>query len=1111
MKHMKFILYSFCIVIMVLLRSLHAEQGLKEFYLQCPADSFNYIYENYNEDHYIAVTLTYAGKTWSGVKLRIRGDSSRKFQKKSLKLKFDDEPFLNQRDKINLNADFYDKTYIHAFLSSRLFQKTGHPCAAMEHVRLYLNNQYLGLYILLENVDDAYLTARNIDPNGNLYKASRDNSCLSIYDDVYAVWEKKTNTDDSWDDLFQLIDQINDAPEETYFAFTNDVFDYDKMINILAINILIANGSTYYHNYYLYHDITGTNKWLMMPWDLDKTFSAYNAGYRYDRSSTSYNHDNPFLERAIIDPKIFSDIRIRIDQIADHYFNNIFFDPIIDSLHTLLAASVQEDLTDDVADSSEWSTLLENEKRYIRDRISRLRSQFSSLPRPFRALPTHQTFTGNIIFRWHPSLGPNGNPVTYVLKYSPDLLFQSAETVTYSNISDTVFVLPENPEPGTYFWTVFATDGSNTMTAYDSKNTFTYQMPTILPAAIDGALHLTKNKSPYLAQSDIILSATGKLEVDAGVEIRFKENCSLYIYGQANFNGTPAESIQLKSEQSGTKWGAVCIGNAAGSVSLDHVILDNAGTGADTVRWKAAVTSYNSTLNIKNSVIKNALQPVYTYGGDVQIEHCTMAAGPNEDIINLRYGRAIVRNCYLYGMPVGDAIDYDHIIDGLIENNTIVGSSDDGIDIGEASRNILVQKNLISHCNDKAISVGEQATAQLYRNRIVDNNWGVAVKDSSYAYIDHNTFYGNGISILCYEKVNGQGPGKALITNTIFSRSQDRVVELDSISTLEIHYSLSDTDTLPGDDNLHADAGFADAAAGDFRLQPDSRCINSGDPEAPLDPDGTRSDIGAFYFNLKASDMLVINEINYNSSPEYDTGDWLELYNPHALAVDISGWILQDKDSTHTYVLPGNCIVPAEEYQVICRDTSLFRAASGLAIPIIGNFNFGFSNGGDVIKLYESSGALVDSVFYQDKSPWPADADGSGKTLELIDFTIDNNNNNNWKSSLYFGGTPGQVNSVSPTSGNSDGIPESFYVSQNYPNPFNNITTITYSVTRPGTVEFTIYDLLGRMIDKIEKKHEAIGTFSYQWHAGKYSSGIYFYTAKWNGKFTIVKKAVLIK
>ncbi len=52
----------------------------------------------------------------------------------------------------------------------------------------------------------------------------------------------------------------------------------------------------------------------------------------------------------------------------------------------------------------------------------------------------------------------------------------------------------------------------------------------------------------------------------------------------------------------------------------------------------------------------------------------------------------------------------------------------------------------------------------------------------------------------------------------------------------------------PGTGNINADPLFVDAANGDFHLQPTSPCIDTGDPNSPLDPDSTRADMGAFPF-----------------------------------------------------------------------------------------------------------------------------------------------------------------------------------------------------------------------------------------------------------------------
>jgi hypothetical protein len=55
-----------------------------------------------------------------------------------------------------------------------------------------------------------------------------------------------------------------------------------------------------------------------------------------------------------------------------------------------------------------------------------------------------------------------------------------------------------------------------------------------------------------------------------------------------------------------------------------------------------------------------------------------------------------------------------------------------------------------------------------------------------------------------------------------------------------------DLDTL---DNINTDPLFIDPGHGDYHLQAGSPCIDSGDPDVSLDPDGTRRDMGAFYFD----------------------------------------------------------------------------------------------------------------------------------------------------------------------------------------------------------------------------------------------------------------------
>ena len=83
-----------------------------------------------------------------------------------------------------------------------------------------------------------------------------------------------------------------------------------------------------------------------------------------------------------------------------------------------------------------------------------------------------------------------------------------------------------------------------------------------------------------------------------------------------------------------------------------------------------------------------------------------------------------IENCEFRGNNAydTDAIDYDQISNGAIRNNKIYnfyGFNSDGIDLGEGSKNILIENNLILNCADKGISIGQASTAEIKRNIII--------------------------------------------------------------------------------------------------------------------------------------------------------------------------------------------------------------------------------------------------------------------------------------------------------------------------------------------------------------------------------------------------------
>lgn len=261
---------------------------------------------------------------------------------------------------------------------------------------------------------------------------------------------------------------------------------------------------------------------------------------------------------------------------------------------------------------------------------------------------------------------------------------------------------------------------------------------------------------------------------------------------------------------------------------------------------------------------------------------------------------------------------------------------------------------------------------------------------------------------------------------------------------------------------------------------------------------------------------IVINEINYNSNTNFDTEDWVEIVNNSDEIIDISNWIFSDENDTNIFVIPQNTILQSQEYLVLTSDSTDFKTYHTSVNNFVGNFNFNLSNGGELIRLFNSQMEIIDSVRYDDVNPWISIPDGSGSTLELLNPNLENSIFSNWGSSAG-NGTPGKQNSNFITSVDEDEkiISNKFELFQNYPNPFNPVTTIRYSIPSSSkihsqSVQLTIHDILGREIRKLVDGKQNAGSYKIEFNSENLSSGVYFYKLKY-GNYIKTKKMIILK
>jgi hypothetical protein len=247
-------------------------------------------------------------------------------------------------------------------------------------------------------------------------------------------------------------------------------------------------------------------------------------------------------------------------------------------------------------------------------------------------------------------------------------------------------------------------------------------------------------------------------------------------------------------------------------------------------------------------------------------------------------------------------------------------------------------------------------------------------------------------------------------------------------------------------------------------------------PGQVVNNDYSSSNLPVVFIPGVLSDSLIINEINYHSATNFDPGDWVELYNPQQHELDITNWKLKDEVDAHEFIFPAGSIIPPGGFLVVAENMNSFDSLFPNVNNYLGPMGFGLSGNGELIRLYNSNGSMVDTVHYDDTAPWPTEPDGMGPTLELISPSLDNALASSWKASCEPHGTPGEQNCTNIF------IPQ--YQSDRtisilvYPNPFTTSASIVIKSAKPvenGTL--VIYDLPGkkvRRLDHIRSNHVTV-------------------------------------
>ena len=244
---------------------------------------------NFEEDDYYPATLEWSGLAVRNAGIRSRGGGSRNGTKIGLRVDFgrfsDNQTFLGLRSIVLDNLG-QDASGVKERVAMRLYERLGLVVPREAHARVYVNDEYLGLYAIVESVDEDFARRAFGEP-GYLFEYEYDTEWflsypgpeLAKYRDLFdPVTQRRSRLDVLYGPLDQLLRAINESPDSEFQSRVGRYLDLPLFMRHVAAQNFAAQldgilGYAGVNNFYVYRP-ERSSRTQFIAWDEDNAFFA---------------------------------------------------------------------------------------------------------------------------------------------------------------------------------------------------------------------------------------------------------------------------------------------------------------------------------------------------------------------------------------------------------------------------------------------------------------------------------------------------------------------------------------------------------------------------------------------------------------------------------------------------------------------------------------------------------------------------------------------------------------------------------------------------------------------------------------------------------------------